>query len=372
MTLKQKYYQRVYKQGNQWKISVQHCGVRKTFYSSVPGEAGRRDCANKVIAWLEDENVSSISERTTVDKIYQQYLKDKALETTDIYTIENRYKNHIKPVIGSIRVLYLTVQDMKRVIMTAYKNFNLSKKTLKNLRGDLSSFCAYLDDANIRHDLSTARIKIPAGATPSHKRSMTAKDIYTLFTCNKTIYNGQVVEDYYINAYRFHLLYGLRPGELIGLEWGDFLSDSFTVQRSVNAKGQVTKGKNDFVYRTLPLTPMAKQLLKNQEKYRVSFHDKTERVFGDFGQLCYRKRWGLFCEHNGIPYITPYEIRHTFASVNKFLPEWILDVVMGHAHEGMSLGVYAHALDGDMDNVASLLDKNLTEQIERGKIAPAA
>lgn len=369
MTLRQKYYGRVFKQGSQWKVSVQHSGVRKTFYSSIPGDAGRRDCADKVVRWLTEGTTASVSEKTTVDKVFQHFLKDKALETTNIYTIENRYKNHIKPVIGTIKVLNLTVQDMKRVIMTAYKNCNLSKKTLKNLRGDLSSFCAYLDDSNIRHDLSTARIKIPNGAKASHKKSMTAKDIYTLFSCEQTVYNGQIVEDYYINAYRFHLLYGLRPGELIGLEWGDIQENYFVVQRSVNAKGQLTKGKNDFVYRHIPLTPIAKQLLKQQEKYRTNFSDASERIFGDYGQICYRKRWSIFCEHNGISYITPYEIRHTFASVNKLLPEWILDVVMGHAHEGMSLGVYAHALDGDMDDVNKMLDNNLTAQIERGRNA---
>lgn len=109
MTLRQKYYGRVFKQGNQWKISVQHGGVRKTFYSSISGDAGRRDCADKVVRWLTEETPASVSERTTVDKVFQQFLKDKALETTNIYTIENRYKNHIKPVIGSIKVLNLTV-----------------------------------------------------------------------------------------------------------------------------------------------------------------------------------------------------------------------------------------------------------------------
>lgn len=52
MTLYQKYYGRVFKQSGQWKISVQHNGVRKTFYSSLEGDMGRKDCAKKVVAWI--------------------------------------------------------------------------------------------------------------------------------------------------------------------------------------------------------------------------------------------------------------------------------------------------------------------------------
>lgn len=71
--------------------------------------------------------------------------------------------------------------------------------------------------------------------------------------------------------------------------------------------------------------------------------------------------------YNGLQYVTPYELRHTFASNNKLLETWILDEVMGHAHEGMSLGVYAHACEGDMDGVTDRIDGNLLKQIDRGQ-----
>lgn len=45
MTMLKKYYGRVYKHHGQWKISVQHNGTRKTFYSSTPDEKGRKECA---------------------------------------------------------------------------------------------------------------------------------------------------------------------------------------------------------------------------------------------------------------------------------------------------------------------------------------
>lgn len=94
MTLYKKYYGRVFPYRGVWKISVQHNGKRKTFYSSLPGESGHKDCTNKVIAWIADGAPLTPKKIPTVDEVYTSFLADKALETSDIYNLQNRYKNH--------------------------------------------------------------------------------------------------------------------------------------------------------------------------------------------------------------------------------------------------------------------------------------
>lgn len=360
MTLLKKYISRVYFYKNRWKISVQKGGMRKTFYSSTPGKKGQKECAEKALNWMLTPKNSPIDERTTVDTVYQKYLKEKELETTDTYNIQNRYKNHIKPIIGSIRVSRLTRQDMKRVINIAFKEKNLSNKSLKNLRGDLSNFCNYLDDADIRTDLSTRNIKIPQNAVKGEKRALPAKDIRKVFQCHTTIYCNEEHEDWLVNAYRFQIATGLRPGELMGLEWGDIKEDYIEIRRAINAKGKTTHGKNEFAKRDFPQTKHTRKIIEDQKKYRRNLHNPHERVFGDQGQISYRDRWGIFCKHNEIDYVTPYELRHTFASIYKgFIVGWVLDELMGHFHEGMTLGVYAHRMEGDMREAPSLLEKYL-------------
>ena len=155
----------------------------------------------------------------------------------------------------------------------------------------------------------------------------------------------------------------------MGLQWNDvdFENGTITIRRAINAKGKQTAGKNDFAYRVLPLSSHAIELLTAQNReYRTDPKDPTERIFGDYTSLCYRKRWRIFCEYNGIHYVTPYELRHTFASFNKKSQPWVLDKVMGHAHDGISLSVYSHDTEGDMDDVPTMLDSNLIAQIERG------
>jgi len=295
-----------------WKINLQKNGVRKSFYSSVPGDKGRKICAQNATSWLSGACPFSVSERTTVDTVFERYLQDKALETTNIYTIRNRYNNHIKPIIGKVPVMLLTKQDLKRVIYTAYRKHNLSQKSLKNIRGDLSGFCNYLDCADIRNDLRTSNIKIPSNAKKGQKQALDVSSLNILFTESQVPYNGTICQDSLIYAYRFQVVTGLRPGELMGLEWGDIDNDYIHIRRAINAKGITTNGKNEFAARDFPQTRYTRMLLESQQVYRVTPLDPHERVFGSTGQLCYRKRWGIYCRYNGIPYITPYELRHPY------------------------------------------------------------
>ena len=96
-----------------WKINIQKDGVRKSFYSKTPGTKGRKECAARAAEWYLSDGSVNISARTTVDDLFARYIQDKELETTDTYNIANRYKNHIAPVIGRVRIQQLTKQDLK-------------------------------------------------------------------------------------------------------------------------------------------------------------------------------------------------------------------------------------------------------------------
>ena len=310
-----------------YRLDLQVNNVRKTFYSSKIGDAGRRECAKKALAWIGGSSTKK-SYTITTDKIFQDFFHDKETVTDDIYNLKNYYKNHIFPIIGEIPVLSLTKQDLRRVINTAYKS-GLSEKTLKNIRGVLSSFCFYLDDSDIRNDLSARSIKIPKGAKKSHKQILSSVGIYQVFTCDNTFLRG----------------------EIMWLQWGDITDDTIHIQRKKKKKGRQTSGKNEFADRLLPQTKYTRALFASQAAF-VGAHASTERVFGDYSEITYRFRFKRYCEHNGIDYVTPYELRHTFASIYKAaLPLWQLDELMGHVHPGMSLGVYSHPMDGDSDGL---------------------
>ena len=57
-----------------WKINVQKDGERKSFYSKLPGKRGQKDCAAKAAAWLLSDSPLSLSDKTTVDDLFELYL----------------------------------------------------------------------------------------------------------------------------------------------------------------------------------------------------------------------------------------------------------------------------------------------------------
>lgn len=194
-------------------------------------------------------------------------------------------------------------------------------------------------------------VTIPQGAHTKEKRILQPSDIVALFSCETTILNNKRVFDDLIYAYRFHVLTGLRPGELLGLQWGDVAGDVVHVQRSVNIRGEITTGKNENANRIFALTRTAFKLLIEQRKICCS-----EYIFGGYKESNYRKRWIKFCQANELQVTTPYELRHTFVSAAKNLPEGQLKQLVGHSRNMDTLGVYGHMVQGDMQKTAESLE----------------
>ena len=68
------------------------------------------------------------------------------------------------------------------------------------------------------------------------------------------------------------------------------------------------------------------------------------------------KRWQVYCKANNLPPVSLYSLRHTFVSIVKNLPAGDVKALVGHSKSMDTLGVYAHALNGDAENTARAVD----------------
>ncbi len=326
------------KQGR-WKINVQKDGERKSFYSSKPGRTGLREANAKADAWL-DENVTRSNER--ISKIYDEYLAEqKKVYSQGMYLpLNSRYTTWIEPIISNIRIESLTEQHLQRIINSAYAA-GKSRKTLMNLRADLGAFIKYCRKCKYT-TLLPENIIIPKDAEFKIKNILMHDDLKKLFSSSKTYLRGKEIEEDLIYAFRFQVLTGLRPGELLGLEWPDTDLENKLVhiQRSINKYGEITKGKNKSANRIFALSDIAADVLKEQRSINM-----FGRVFGDITQVMYGQRWRKYCAYNGMTKTTPYELRHTFVSVSAEMPEGMLQKLVGHTTNMDSFGTYGHVYD---------------------------
>lgn len=229
--------------GTRWRIDVQKDGTRKSFYSSTPGRTGQREANAKADKWLQ----TGVTDTTM--RVRQAYglwyaAQQETTSEGNCRNIATRWRCWIEPNIGNKKLSALTEQDLQNIVNKAYAA-GLSKKTLSCLCSDLRALCKFCRAAKLT-TFNPEGLRVPAGARLKGKKVLQPADLLTLFNVDTTLYKDQTVTDDYINAYRFQVLTGLRPGELMGLQWPDIQGNTIHVQRAVNVRGEITKGKNVY------------------------------------------------------------------------------------------------------------------------------
>jgi len=332
-----------------WQINVQKDGVRKTFTSAKPGRTGQREANAKADAWLED---GLVSRKTKVADAWAEYFA-RAQKTTgesNWRPMDSRWRIWIEPRIGHRRLESLTVQQVQDILDDAHAA-GRSKKTLKNLLGDLTGFFRFCRRAGLA-TFTADDLHIPEGARAGERTILQPRDFTILMSVDTTLYRSHRVPDPLIHYYRLAVLTGMRPGELLGLEWGDIQGNTIQVKRAVNVYGETTRGKNDNAVRAVPLSDIAAREIDAQRRQNGA----EKRVFGQVDEKYLLNRWHAYTAANGLTPCSLYELRHTFVSIAQSLPEGQPRQLVGHSRTMDTYGIYAHQLDGQDQDTAARLD----------------
>lgn len=347
------------KSENRWRISVTNGdGVRKVFCSAtgVSTRKGKLEAERKADEWLESGLGSKTLKVQDAFSLYLEHLKQTTSQGNWM-PADSISRTWIFPICGTKKVSALTEGDCERIIATAYAA-GKSKKYLCNIRGCIAGFLKFCRKNKLTA-LFPEELKIPNGAKASERFTFTEEEIRVLFTpCQWR----------YIHMFRFLLLSDLRPGELLGLQWADFEGDSFTVKRAINARSEVTTGKNKNARRTLKMTPLAAEEIQAQRDMLKAEGIVSPWVFptSKGNPLCQNKMryyWRGYCDKMQIGkraeadgserYITPYEFRHTNYSVNKEMPTALKKIAFGHSSNFDGDSVYSHVMEGDLDRIVA-------------------
>lgn len=325
---------------SRWRVAVQKDGQRKYFYSSTPGRTGQREANRKADAWLEDGIGVKVGRVEDVYKLWLDGLK-QTTSAGNWEPVESRWRIWVLPIIGKKRVNALTDADLQTIVNKAHAA-GKSRKTLQLLAGDLRAFCKFCRKAKLSTYLPED-VQIPAGARLKGKKVLQPDDLVKLFSIDTTLYRGKRVHDDFVHAYRFEVLTGLRPGELLGLRWADIKGSTVNLSRAINVKGIETRGKNENAVRSFVLSDVAKAVLEAQRA--ITGH--CESVFCLETERRYYKRWKVYCAANDLQPVSLYELRHTFVSVVKTLPAGEVKELVGHSEDMDTFGIYSHTLTGE-------------------------
>ena len=343
---------------SRWQINVQKNGARKSFYSSIPGRAGKAEANRKADEWMRSQLVDSDAPVSVVWARWSATLTSKdAIKKADIF-----WRLYVSSVCGKKTMAQLSEGDMQAVVDVAAKK-GLSWKSISNIKGIMSGFIKWSRKSKYTL-LVMDDITIPKTAKKGKKVILQPDDIVKMWNAPDALYG---------NLFKLSVVIGFRPGEPLGLQWSDVVGNRLHIQRAINDDGEITGGKNENADRWVWLGEYEKQILEDQREALKRRHIISPWVFpqpnGQHAtQRAVRRGWKRFAEQAGItPGVTPYGLRHTFISINNEMPEGLKQRRVGHARNMDTEGVYGHSVAGEQQQAAEYIKLRMDEILDRKK-----
>ncbi len=336
--------------------------IRTVKVDPAKTELAQRREVEKQAAMLEADyrrNLITAAKKTTVKSLSEDYLDDHIrprLAPRTIADYERIFEKRINPYFGKKAVQDLTAADINRFFRKIRQEENLSGTYQLKFYQQLHELLEYAK----RSGLIT--INVCDLVTPPKKDTAEAQ-YYELEDCAKLLKALKNFKDTKWKCFFMLSLYtGMRPGELIGLNWSDFDTDTLTVNAgSIQLKGQkCTRTERPKTRKSVRKIYLPKEVISilnrwkaEQAEYRLKFKNAwpdPEAVFTN--ELGYRvrldrpsKRWKEFIAENNLRGLRLYGLRHTNATlmISQKLNVRDVSARLGHAQASTTLNIYAHS-----------------------------
>lgn len=361
-----------------WQCNVTNDdGERKTFVCNTPGKKGKLAAERKADEWLENGTKDGSIRVSAAFDEFIEHIKGQGTSETYWEPYVSIGRTWIKPYLGAKKVLSLSENQLEGILQKAASK-GLAEKTIKNIRACIMAFLKYCRKSKLT-TLHPEELVIPKGCKSSEKFTLTESEYKLLMTSDKTMFRGKVVDEWYIHAYRFAILMGYRPGELAGIQEKDINGDIITISRGISDKGKLTNLKNKNAKRTKKINSLA---MKELEAQRIMLKKKGVISPWMFPQPdgtvidhnTYRRTLKRYFEYNGIGkrtlangeerYITPYEFRHTWVSVNDDMPDGLKKRAAGWS-KSFDGDTYNHQLKSDAERIANFEDSKFKALLDK-------
>jgi integrase len=292
----------------------------------------------------------------------------RSVNTLDHYTWAVR--KHLVPALGKHRLAKLTPDHVDELLERRIKS-GLAKNTVARIRGVLVTALDHADRRDLVRRNVAALTRVPDGKV-AKRRSLTPAEARALLAAVK--------DDRLEALVVLGLAMGLRPGELTGLSWHDVDLAAGVVHMRQTLKRErnrpVVGGlKTERSRRSLACPPFVTDALKRrqaaQELERAAAGPDWSAEWSTSGLVFtttngtpidasnLRRFFHRVCKAAGIGRWTPYEMRHSAASLlsAEGVPLERVADTLGHDGTRMVREVYRHAVAPTVDAAADPMQR---------------
>lgn len=342
-----------------WEIKVQKDGTRKSFRSPLTGRKGKHEAEAKADKWL-----SKGTEQMRFDQAWYAFTDSLKMGTgTGNYKNNEQYgRLHLLPHLKHKKLSLITRMDWQKCINEMANTKGLSERTCKNVVSSINAFICFCEGEHWDVEPIKKKLTVPNSATPEKEKTIIQPDaLKVLFSKSDFPFRKTTIPAWYINAWRFYVVTGMRRGELAGLRKED-VGITVSIKRNINNYLEETHGKNSNARRTMKLGDIASQIICDQQEMLRQHGIDSPWVFPDKNgersdpRLIY-KHWVRYQKYHGLEHCSIQGMRRTFVSINKIdTPLELIKMLVGHSVSMDTIGVYGREVDGEKERAAQHVD----------------
>lgn len=298
-----------------------------------------------------DESGIVLNDNTTVEQWERQWLKvyKQGLRNGTIGMYRVAYTVHIAPLLADMKLKSVKPVHIQQVMQVCAK---YSESTQKHILITLKQIFQSAAENGLIIKSPVQSVTITKHKRPDKIKTLTSEQENEIM-CN--------VVDRRARAFCALGLYaGLRREEILGLQWGDIMNGSLTVNRTTsflnnNQPDPVQELKTKAAHRSIPVADKLAAVLSDTP--RLGIYVITTLDGKQMTQSSFRRLWNKVTEVVSFR-VTPHMLRHTFATS---LYHAGVDVrtaqhLLGHSSIQVTADIYTHLDNADTEGAGNVIN----------------
>ena len=303
------------------------------------------------------------------DWYFENYAPVELKEGT-VYNYKSAYNNHIKPVLGNVRVKDINTPRLTQFV----QSLKFQPETVRKIYVVLQSIFRRGVEQGFIRDTPCRNVILPKNRSKKKKPVLDEEQTSRFM---KLIEEKKCDPD--IKRIIKVLLYtGMRCGECLALSWNDINFEEMTISiehnlADVGGKHWLTTPKTESSIRTIGMSQALADIFREQKKYQEQLIEALgddfshpEMVFTSANGN-YRDRSSLgtslkrFLRGTEFDFLTLHSLRHCNATLllNSGVDLKVVSDHLGHCDIGVTANIYADVLKSTKAKVADLVSLKL-------------
>lgn len=354
--------------GVRWRVQyTDPMKKRRTKTGFKTKKAAEHWCAENIVERNTGSWIAPEKQRATIGKLGETWLSLQThLKPSTMRRTEQTLANQVNPRWGSVKLSEITPHAIQEWVA----NMDSSPSTVRKAHACLAQILDLAVSQKMLQTNPARGIKLPRKEKPK-AAYLTAEQLLQLVDCMP----------------RFPELVlllgtsGLRFSEAAALRVKDVDVDRKRIhvaRAAVTVGGRVEIGSTKtHERRTVAVASHTLEALKIRLEGRSGDSLLWSRQDGEPLRIPHSHHWyyvgmNKAMEEHGLPRVTPHGLRHVAAGllVSAGANVKVVQRQLGHASAAMTLDVYADLFDGDLDEVADVLDRQISSVVKNASNTP--